>query len=141
MCCGNNIVDFLIFHDIYYVENIMNMKENRDNIYIYIWEELNTVYIGRTVNPKGRHYQHKHRESEKTYQFSSENHVEHPKMTILENDLSLDCYQNRVKLIRQAVRWKKKIPTLMIKLSRMYKERTGEEFDYSHDIDFYYSAG
>ena len=54
------------------------------------------------------------------------------------NDLSLDCYQNRVKLIRQAVRWKKKIPTLMIKLSQMYKERTGEEFDYSHDIDFYY---
>lgn len=86
---GNN-VDFLIFHDIYYVENITNMKENRDNIYIYIWEELNTVYIGRTVNPKGRHYQHKHRESEKTYQFSSENHVEHPKMTILENDLSLE---------------------------------------------------
>ena len=66
------------------------MKENRDNIYIYLWEELNTVYVGRTVNPKGRHYQHKHRESEKTYQFSSEHHVEHPKMIIIENDLSLE---------------------------------------------------
>ena len=66
------------------------MRENRDNIYIYLWEELNTVYIGRTVNPKGRHYAHKHRESEKTYQFSSEHHVEHPKMIIIENDLTIE---------------------------------------------------
>ena len=42
------------------------MKENRDNIYIYIWEKFNTIYIGRTVNPKGRHSQHKTREREKT---------------------------------------------------------------------------
>lgn len=66
------------------------MKENRDNIYIYLWEEFNTIYIGRTVNPKGRHYAHKTRESERTYQFSSEHHVEHPKMIIIENDLSVD---------------------------------------------------
>lgn len=66
------------------------MKENRDNIYIYLWEELNTIYIGRTVNPKGRHYQHKHRESERTYQFSSKHHVEHPKMIIIESDLSIE---------------------------------------------------
>lgn len=66
------------------------MKEKRDNIYIYLWEEFNTIYIGRTVNPKGRHYAHKHRESEKTYQFSSEHHVEHPKMIIIENDLSVE---------------------------------------------------
>ena len=43
------------------------MKENRDNIYIYLWEEFNTIYIGRTVNPKGRHYAHKTRESERTF--------------------------------------------------------------------------
>lgn len=66
------------------------MKENRDNIYIYVWEEFNTIYIGRTVNPKGRHYQHKHRETEPTYKFSSEHHVEHPNMIIIENDLSLE---------------------------------------------------
>ena len=66
------------------------MRENRDNIYIYLWEEFNTIYIGRTVNPKGRHYQHKHRETEKTYQFSSEHHVEHPKMVIIENDLTIE---------------------------------------------------
>ena len=66
------------------------MNEKRDNIYIYLWEEFNTIYIGRTINPKGRHYAHKHRESEKTYQFSSEHHVEHPKMIIIENDLSVE---------------------------------------------------
>lgn len=66
------------------------MEKNKDNIYIYLWEEFNTIYIGRTINPKGRHYAHKHRESEKTYQFSSEHHVEHPKMIIIENDLSVE---------------------------------------------------
>lgn len=66
------------------------MKERKDNIYIYLWEGFNTIYIGRTVNPKGRHYQHKHRDSERTYQFSSEHHVEHPKMTIIENDLTIE---------------------------------------------------
>lgn len=66
------------------------MKEKKDNIYIYLWEEFNTIYVGRTINPKSRHYTHKHRESERTYQFSSEHHVEHPKMIIIENDLSVE---------------------------------------------------
>ena len=65
-------------------------KMKRDNIYIYLWEEFNTVYIGRTVNPKGRHYAHKHRITEPTYKFSSEHHVEHPKMIIIENDLTVE---------------------------------------------------
>ena len=66
------------------------MKENRDSIYIYLWEEFNTIYVGRTVNPKSRHYTHKHRESERTYQFSSKHHVEHPPMIIIENGLTVE---------------------------------------------------
>lgn len=67
------------------------MANNRkDNIYIYLWEEFNTVYVGRTVNPKVRHWAHKNRETEPTYKFSSEHHVEHPKMIIIENDLSVE---------------------------------------------------
>ena len=66
------------------------MNEKRDCIYIYFWEDLNAVYIGRTINPKSRHYQHKHREKEKTYQFSAEHGVEHPKMIIIENDLTIE---------------------------------------------------
>jgi hypothetical protein len=66
------------------------MTQKKDNIYIYLWEEFNTIYIGRTVNPKSRHYQHKHRENESTYTFSSEHHVEHPKMIIIENDLTIE---------------------------------------------------
>jgi len=66
------------------------MNKRRDNIYIYLWEEFNTIYIGRSVNPKCRHSQHKTRETEKTYQFSSKHHVEHPKMIIIENDLTVE---------------------------------------------------
>lgn len=66
------------------------MSEKKDNIYLYLWEELNTIYVGRTVNPKGRHWAHKHRETEPTYKFSSEHHVEHPKMIIIENDLTIE---------------------------------------------------
>ena len=66
------------------------MEGKFDNIYVYLWEEFNTVYVGRTINPRGRHYQHKHRETEETYKFSSEHHVEHPKMIIIENGLSVE---------------------------------------------------
>lgn len=66
------------------------MEYKTDNIYIYLWEEFNTIYIGRTINPKGRHYAHKHRKAELTYRFSSEHHVEHPKMVIIENDLTIE---------------------------------------------------
>lgn len=64
--------------------------EKKDNIYVYLWEELNAVYVGRTINPKSRHYQHKHISTERTYKFSEEHCVEHPKMIIIENDLSLE---------------------------------------------------
>lgn len=66
------------------------MEGKKDNIYIYLWEEFNTIYVGRTKNPKSRHYAHKHRETERTYQFSSSHHVEHPKMIIIENDLTIE---------------------------------------------------
>ena len=66
------------------------MANKRDNIYIYLWEEFNTIYVGRTINPKSRHYQHRHIVTESTYKFSSEHHVEHPKMIIIENDLSVE---------------------------------------------------
>ena len=84
------IVDFLRIIAYLVIYNIVNMKDKLDSIYIYIWEEFNTIYIGRTVNPKGRHYAHKNRESERTYQFSSEHGVEHPPMIIIENDLTLE---------------------------------------------------
>lgn len=38
------------------------MEEKFDNIYIYLWEEFDTIYVGRTKNPKSRHYAHKTRE-------------------------------------------------------------------------------
>lgn len=66
------------------------MENKKDNIYIYLWEEFNTIYVGRTINPKSRHYQHRHIPTESTYKFSSEHHAEHPKMIIIENDLTIE---------------------------------------------------
>ena len=66
------------------------MEGKFDNIYIYLWEELNAVYIGRTINPKSRHYQHRHTVTDTTYKFCSEHHVEHPKMIIIENGLTIE---------------------------------------------------
>ena len=66
------------------------MNEKKDNIYIYLWEEFKAIYIGRTINPNSRHYQHKHRSAELTYKFSNEHHVEHPKMIIIERDLTIN---------------------------------------------------
>ena len=66
------------------------MERKKYNIYIYIWKNLNTVYIGRTINPKSRHYQHTHRPTDNVYKFSVEHGVEHPKMVIIENDLTIE---------------------------------------------------
>jgi len=66
------------------------MNGKRDNIYIYLWEGFNTIYIGRTVNPKSRHQAHRTRETVSTYKFSSEHGVKHPKMIIIESDLSVE---------------------------------------------------
>ena len=63
------------------------MKNKKDNIYVYIWEKYNTIYIGRTINPKSRHYQHKKNITETTYKFSKENNIEHPKMIIIESNI------------------------------------------------------
>ena len=64
--------------------------DRKDFIYVYIWEELNTIYIGRTIDPKRRHRQHRSKEKEKTYQFSSKYGIEHPPMIILEENLSIE---------------------------------------------------
>lgn len=66
------------------------MNEKIDNIYAYVWEELNTIYIGRSKNLKSRHYQHKHISTEKTNKFSKENNIEHPPMIIIESGLTID---------------------------------------------------
>lgn len=76
----------------------MNRK---DNIYVYIWEKLNAVYVGRTVNPKSRHWAHKNRKTESTYKFSNEHNVDHPKMIIIERNLSIEEGKNREEYWRQ----------------------------------------
>ena len=64
--------------------------EKMDFIYVYFWETLNSVYVGRTINPRTRHYAHVHRQNERTYLFSVENKVKHPEMIIVESGLSIE---------------------------------------------------
>ena len=66
------------------------MENISDSIYIYLWDTLNTVYIGRTVRPKVRHYQHRTRKDERTYKFTVEHNIEHPSMIILESGLTIE---------------------------------------------------
>lgn len=53
------------------------------------------------------------------------------------NRIPLDKYENRVKLIKDAVKWQRRLLDFKKQLSTMYKERTGEEYDYSQSYVFY----
>lgn len=75
----------------------MTTEKKLDNIYVYLWEDLKAVYVGRTVNPKSRDYAHRKRENEATYKFSKENNVQHPEMLIIESSLPVDVGIEREK--------------------------------------------
>ena len=73
-----------------YKHDIMDTEKRNDNIYIYVWEDLQAIYVGRTINPKTRHYSHAHCEYETTFKFCKEHGVKHPKMRIIETGLTLN---------------------------------------------------
>lgn len=70
-----------------------------DNVYVYIFEETNAVYVGRTVNPKRRNYQHhtdivknskqKYCYNTAVYNYAVEHNLDVPQMKILESELSV----------------------------------------------------
>ena len=35
-----------------YKHDIMDTEKRNDNIYIYVWEDLQAIYVGSTINPK-----------------------------------------------------------------------------------------
>ena len=69
-------------------ENIYKAK--RDNVYAYIFSELKSVYIGRTVNVEIRNSRHNTDKKSTVYKFAQTNDVPIPLMTILESDLTLE---------------------------------------------------
>lgn len=78
--------------------------DKMDNVYAYIFENLNSVYVGRTIDPKNRDLEHRKSDKSTVFRFASKNNIEIPKMTILETELTLldglkqeDYYKNKYK--------------------------------------------
>ena len=65
-------------------------KNKRDNVYCYIFETLNSVYIGRTIDINKRNKEHNSVENSSVYKFAKQNNVPIPQITILEKNLSLE---------------------------------------------------
>lgn len=60
-----------------------------DNVYAYFFNEFNSVYVGRTVEPSSRDITHNTSEKSTVFRFASENNTDIPKMTILESGLTI----------------------------------------------------
>ena len=88
-----------------WLERLENpFTDKRDNVYAYTFEDLNSVYVGRTVDPKSRDLEHRKSDKSAVFKFAFENNIEVPKMTILETGLTLleglkqeDHYKNKYK--------------------------------------------
>lgn len=65
-------------------------KSNRDNVYAYFFNEFNSVYIGRSVEPEVRNIKHKTDKRSTVFKFAKKNEIQIPEMTILENGLTLE---------------------------------------------------
>ena len=76
--------------------------DKMDNVYAYIFEEQNSVYIGRTINLKERDLAHRSSNKSTVFKFALSLNIPIPEMTILEKDLTLseglekeDYYRNK----------------------------------------------
>lgn len=75
--------------DYYWLKRDLDIYKNKkDNIYGYFFNELNSVYIGRTINPKQRDNSHRHKST--VYKFAVSNNIPVPQMIILESNLTPD---------------------------------------------------
>ena len=83
--CRNNWIDEFIW----LTRNQDLSYYNNDSIYIYKFPELNSVYIGRTIDIKGRHYSHKTDKDDIVYQFITEHKINIPEMEVIETNLTL----------------------------------------------------
>lgn len=73
--------------DYYWFKRELDIYVNKkDNVYGYFFDELKSVYIGRTINPTQRNAYHKNKGS--VFQFAALNNIPIPQMTILKFDLT-----------------------------------------------------
>ena len=63
---------------------------NLDNVYCYLFEELKSVYVGRTININKRNKEHNIQTNSAVYKFAQQYNIVIPQITILESNLSLE---------------------------------------------------
>ena len=62
-----------------------------DNVYMYFFEESNSIYVGRTIDVKSRDLEHRRKEGKSSVRlFSEENNVSIPPIKILESNLTVE---------------------------------------------------
>ena len=74
----------------WFEKDLSPYKNKRDNVYAFIFEELKSIYIGRTIDINRRYKQHSTDEKCTVYKFAKQNNTPIPQITILEIKLSLD---------------------------------------------------
>ena len=60
-----------------------------DNVYAYFFGGLNSVYVGRTIEPKSRDLSHNTSSRSTVFRFATDNSITVPEMTILESGLTV----------------------------------------------------
>ena len=68
--------------------NLDVFKNKKDNVYAYFFTELNSVYVGRSIQPLIRDKQHRNSAKSSVYAFSKTYNVSIPDMVILKNNLT-----------------------------------------------------
>ena len=66
-----------------------------DNVYAYFFIEFNSVYIGRTIAPLDRDFNHRTNPKSSVLRFAIQNDTDVPEMTILESGLSIEDGLNK----------------------------------------------
>lgn len=81
--------------------NIKKLTDKIDCVYIYRFKETNSVYVGRTICPVDRDWEHRTDKkygkdnTDTVFRYSKENGFEIPKMEIIEDNLSVIEGQER----------------------------------------------
>lgn len=61
-----------------------------DNVYAYFFDDFNSVYVGRTINPTSRENSHKTDKNSTVNKFAVSHNIEIPKMVILESNITVE---------------------------------------------------
>lgn len=73
-----------------WLDRIGNIYNNMiDNVYAYFFYDFHAVYVGRTINPADRHLNHTTNDKSSVYKFSILHGISMPRMTILEDKLTI----------------------------------------------------